>query len=86
MKKWVGNPSPTDGGVLRLAWFYGTGVIMSPYLGQIDTKTVSFHTQLKLGKILMRKQNLNPLFRALKRILRRTTFEPLGTLSMEFLT
>ena len=45
-----------------------------------------FHTQLNLGKILMRKQNLNPLFRALKRILRRTTFEPLGTLSLEFLT
>ena len=56
--------------VMRLAWFYETGAIMSPYLGQIDTKTVSFHTQLKLGKILMRKQNLNPLSRALKRILR----------------
>ena len=58
---------------MRLAWFYETGVIMSLYLGQIDRKTVSFHTQLKVGKILMRKQNLNPLFRALKRILRRTT-------------
>ena len=72
--------------VTRLAWFYETAVIMSPYLGHIDTKTVSFHTQLKLGEILMRKQNLNPLFRALKRILRRTTFESLGTLSLEFLT
>ena len=71
---------------MRLAWFYETGVIMSLKLGQIDTKTDTFHTQLKLGKILIRKQNINPLFRALKRILRRTTFEPLGTLSLEFLT